>query len=258
MVAGLGEKPEQSNVAAKLRGGPGVLAHPWAMLRDRMDEEARSRVRVVHSEVDLKHWMEKLPDVEAARPGRYPCCGAAGRPSGAPVGLVGHGVRARQLLGPRWREAAPEAATVMQRRYRCRQCEAVIVVQPAEVLPRRRYAAAAIALALALYGIDKQPAPRVRRLVSPWRIVGATAAATWATLLRWDKAVRAKMLFESVRRCPTDWSLRQVAERAATTLASYAQAADRGANLVCQAVAGAAWAAMASVRCAPAGGSSTR
>jgi hypothetical protein len=116
----------------------------------------------------------------------------------------------------------------------------------------------AIALALALYGHSKKPAAQVRRDVSPWRIVGATAAATWSTLLRWAKAVRAGKLFGIVRRCPGDWTLRQVAERAAATLASYAAAPDRGADLVSQAVAGAGWSAMASFGCTEAADVSTR
>jgi transposase len=58
--------------------------------------------------------------------------------------------------------------------------------------------------------------------VSPLRIVGPTAAAGWASLRRWCRAVRARRLFQAVRALPAEAALRQVAARAATTLAAFA------------------------------------
>jgi len=96
---------------------------------------------------------------------------------------------------------------------------------PRGILHRRLYSAGAIALALALWGVTGLAPPEVRRRVSPFTIVGATAAAGWASLRRWSRAVRAWRLFPVVRALPGEASLRQVAARAATTLAAYAPGA---------------------------------
>jgi hypothetical protein len=90
------------------------------------------------------------------------------------------------------------------------------------VVRRRLYSAGAIALALAHYGVAGMAPAEVRRRVSPLRIVGPTAAAGWASLGRWARAVRARRLFPAVRALPAETTLRQVAARAATTLAAYA------------------------------------
>jgi hypothetical protein len=126
------------------------------------------------------------------------------------------------VRGPADAEAAPVPDGVLARRYRCQQCGAVITVVPAEVLPRRLYAASAIALALALFGVVGLPPGGVRARVSPWRVVGATAAARWATLRRWVDAVRGGLLWRCVRAAPPLWSRRQIAARAATTIAAHA------------------------------------
>ncbi|WP_242396385.1 hypothetical protein [Anaeromyxobacter oryzisoli] len=111
---------------------------------------------------------------------------------------------------------------LLLRRYRCQRCGSVVVVGPRGLLRRRLYSAGAVALALALYGLAALPPAEVRRRVSPLRIVGVTAAAGWASLRRWSRAVCAGRLFPVVRQLPADATLRQVAARAATTLAAYA------------------------------------
>ena len=63
---------------------------------------------------------------------------------------------------------------------------------------------------------------KVRASVSPLRIVGATAARGWASLRRWAKAVRTGALFDCVRGSGERTRLREVAARAAATLAAYA------------------------------------
>jgi hypothetical protein len=107
------------------------------------------------------------------------------------------------------------------------------------MLPRRWYSASAIALALALYGIERAAPVTVRRRVSPFRIVGYRAATGWVTLGRWAEAIRAGRLFARVRPCPGRFSRRQVAERAATTLGSRAPP-PMDASLVVRAFTGAA------------------
>jgi hypothetical protein len=119
----------------------------------------------------------------------------------------------------------PVLGGIVTRRYRCQPCGAVIAVVPAGVLRRRLYTAGAIALALALYGVIGLAPAEVRARVSPLRIVGATAAGGWASLRRWARAVRRGRLFGGVRAPAETATLRQVAARAATTLAAYAPAA---------------------------------
>ena len=100
--------------------------------------------------------------------------------------MVGHGVRERHLRGPTRVGAEPEEEVLFVRRYRCRACGAVMTVAPAQVLWRRLYATSAVVWALSLYGVTKMAAAAVRQRISPWRLVGATAAASWQTLRRWS------------------------------------------------------------------------
>ena len=140
--------------------------------------------RVVAAERDVKSWDEGLPDVEAVRPARCPCCGTAGRPAGAPLGLIGHGIRRRHQLGPSDVGERPEVAEVIVRRYRCRGCGAVVTVVPRGVAPRVRYRLAAVAWALGRWwqGVS---AAEVRREVSPFVHVGEEARRGWRSLRRW-------------------------------------------------------------------------
>jgi hypothetical protein len=156
------------------------------------------------------------------RPGRCPACDAPSRPIGGLLGLHGHGLRERHQWGPAEFGGAPAQLGILLRRYICQSCGAVVVVGPRGVVRRRLYSAGAIALALALYGIAGLAPAEVRRQVSPLRIVGPTAAAGWASLRRWSRAVRARTLFPAIRALPANATLRQVAARAATTLAAYA------------------------------------
>ena len=160
--------------------------------------------------------------MDEVRPGRCPACEAPSRPLGGAIGLHGHGLRERHQWGPATPGGLPELIGILVRRYQCQPCGAVVVVVPRGVLRRRLYSASAIALALALYGVAALAPGEVRRRVSPLRIVGATAAAGWASLRRWAGAVRGGRLFPVVRALPAEATLRQVAARTATTLAAYA------------------------------------
>jgi hypothetical protein len=100
-----------------------------------------------------------------------------------------------------------------------------VVVGPRGPIRRRLYSAAAIALALALYGVTGLAPAAVRSRMSSLRIIGPTAADGWASLRRWCRAVRVRRLFPAVRALPADATLRQVAARAATTLAACAPGA---------------------------------
>jgi hypothetical protein len=106
------------------------------------------------------------------------------------------------------------------------------------VLTRRLFSASAIALALALFGVSGQSLRRVRARISPWATVGATSAAGWVSVRRWVKAVTEGRLF-AVRAVPATWTARQVAARAATTLAARAPVGPGTGNLQADAFVGA-------------------
>lgn len=156
--------------------------------------------------------------------------------------LHGHGRRTRQLRGPPSPHASPEVQLVLVRRYLCNRCKVSSTVAPRETVTRRLYSATAIALALALFGVLGMALYKVRKKVSPWETLGATSAATWCTVPRWTDAVREGRLFK-VRRAPDGWTPRQVAARAATTLAARAPLAPGPPDIVAAAFLGAARAA---------------
>ena len=112
----------------------------------------------------------------------------ASRPVGRALVLHGHGLRTRQQLGPRTAAAPPTVLELTVRRYRCLACGCVCSVVPRGVVPRKHYSGGAIALALALWAVLRQPAPVVRAQVSPFKRVGPSAIRSWHSLLRWSRA----------------------------------------------------------------------
>ena len=141
---------------------------------------------------------------------------------GRALQIWGHGLRERQSRGPLEPLGAAVEVTIHARRYVCRPCAAVIVVVPLGVIGGRLFSAAAIGLALVLFGVVGLPLAEVRRRVSPWQHVGTSAQGSWLGLRRWVRAIRERRLFVSVRRSPARFTARQVAERAAMTLAALA------------------------------------
>jgi hypothetical protein len=137
--------------------------------------------------------------------------------------LHGHGLRVRQLQGPLTVEGAAEANDVQLRRYRCVECEAVVMVGPRGLVSRRLYSAAAIGLALALWALLGESASAVRDRVSPWSSLGDSAVTGWAALRRWTRALRQKRLWPALLRgASMDGPFRQTAETAAVRLAALA------------------------------------
>ncbi len=57
----------------------------------------RSESCLVHRAIDVNSWLRATPGVDEARPSKCPRCGAAGRPIGGPISLIGHGMRSRQI-----------------------------------------------------------------------------------------------------------------------------------------------------------------
>lgn len=173
-----------------------------------------------------------MPTVSEARPRRCTCCGVASRPTGELLAVHGHGVRARQVRGPPMVHAEATLVVIEARRYECQECGAVMMVVPREILPRMLFAASAIAMALALYGIERRSTRAIRAEVSPLREVG-TPEGGWKSLHRW--IARAPALWTCIRATASGASARMRAERAATTLAAHAA----GESLVHAAFAGA-------------------
>jgi hypothetical protein len=130
---------------------------------------------------------------------------------GEPLGLVGHGIRARQVRGSIEPGGVPAVHTVWVRRYRCRHCSATVTVIPRGCVPARHYGAGAIALAFVLYGLEGKSLTEAREQVSPWR----SSEAGWPSMFRWLDAVEGGRLFPSVRPCPSEWNAQGRAERVA-------------------------------------------
>ncbi|MDX1579644.1 MAG: hypothetical protein R3266_14255 [Gemmatimonadota bacterium] len=63
----------------------------------------------------------------------------------------------------------------------------MLVVVPRGVLPRLRYGAVAVALALAPWAVEGLPASEVRAVVSSFRVVGHDARRGWRSLRRWAR-----------------------------------------------------------------------
>jgi len=184
--------------------------------------EGRSKQRIVHSELDVKSWLDRVPGVDEVRPGRCPCCGVASRPVGGRLALHGHGVRTRQVRGPLSPDGAPTTVEILCRRYRCQCCGAVLQVVPRGVLPHRYFSGPAIAWALALFGVQHLPVPEVRRRTSPWAVVGEAAKPSWAALMRWVGAARSGRLWPGLVRPRAGDTRRAVAEHIALALGSRA------------------------------------
>ena len=187
-------------------------------------KEDRSKHAIVQSGIDVKSWHSQVPSVEVARPGQCPSCEAASRPPGGRLGLHGHGLRERQQRGPLTPGGPPTIIVLCVRRYRCAGCHAVVTVVPCGVITHRLFSGAAIADAVALFGLCRESPAVVRRKVSPWSWVGPTAAAGWASLWRWLRAIEGGRLFARLRRPAPCGTLRSVAEQAGAALAAFAPA----------------------------------
>lgn len=197
-----------------------------------MGNKIRSKSGIVRSKINVNTWLTRTPTVSEVRPARCTGCGVASRPVGGLIALHGNGVRARQVRGPPLIGAGATLVVIHARRYECQACGAVMMVVPCEILPRMLFAAPAIALALALYGLEGRSARAVRAAVSPLREVG-TPEGGWKTLYRW--IAQAPGLWACIRPATSEASTRMRAERAATTLAAHGA----GESLVHAAFAGA-------------------
>lgn len=153
---------------------------------------SQSALRIVHSEFDVKSSAAAFPPgCSASRPAVCPSCGAAGRPVGARLVIVGHGLRERTVEGPLEPGGAPVQTSVVTRRYLCRACRAVLVVVPRDVGRGSRYSLSAIAGALALWAYARRTAAETRSATSTAKVIGTASATRWASLRRWTRCALA-------------------------------------------------------------------
>jgi hypothetical protein len=136
------------------------------------------------------------------------------------LGLVGHGLRSRQVRGAI--ESGGQAAvhTLQVRRFRCRHCASTVTVVPRGCVPRRQYGAAAIALACVLYGLSGKGLDETRSQVSPWQ----STESGWPSMSRWLRAIAGGAIFPGIRPSPGAWSARRRAERVAQGVLAVAVA----------------------------------
>jgi hypothetical protein len=138
---------------------------------------------------------------------------------GGRVQMHGHGERQRTQRGPEAVGRSPVERSVEVHRYKCQKCGATVTVAPRGVVRRRLYAASAIGLALALFGIQVESALAVQKAIAPMASARDPAeGATWSTLRRWAHEAKAGTLVAEAPACPETFTLRQAAERTATTL----------------------------------------
>lgn len=131
--------------------------------------------------------------------------------------IVGHGLVRRQVRGPIEPGGPPQQIDLVLRRYRCRRCDAVLMVGPRGLVPGRWYGAGAMAGAMASYARGATTSA-ARAATSPAGRTGASSTERWITLVRWLDAAERGELFavRGLERMPR----RVVAEQVALALAA--------------------------------------
>ena len=146
----------------------------------------KADTRLIYSVISVNSWADFVPDVEACRPSHCLGCGQTAYKTNGRLRLHGHGLRSRGIWGPAKAEAEPAMWDIWVRRYLCVDCGVCLTVLPAGLKRAYRYSLSAIAMALTLWALWRRPARRVRDLVSPQRLVGASEPARWRSLRRDD------------------------------------------------------------------------
>ena len=105
-------------------------------------------------------------------------------------------------------EGLPTTVVLACRRYRCTTCDAVLLVVPRGVAPRKHYGYAAVAMALALWLLVGEPVREVRRRVCAWQVTHERTS-TWPTLGRWRHAFGEGFAQVAMGRAPPHVSTRE-------------------------------------------------
>ncbi len=90
----------------------------------------------------------------------------------------------RQARGPPRPDGDASTRDLRCRTYECQDCGAVMRVVPPEMIERKHFTGAAIAMAFALWGLRGKSAAEVRGRVNDWKRTGPSARG-WASLTRW-------------------------------------------------------------------------
>jgi len=144
----------------------------------------------------------------------------ASRPVGKALNLHGHGQRERQVRGPMQPGSPPIQVLLTLRRYLCRSCGATLTVGPRGLLTGRLFSAAAVALALCLWGLEKLRQAQVYAQVNCWRRPQEQAAHPWRQLGRWARGIVQRRLFRDLLPGPPPPAPQEVAARAAAALSA--------------------------------------
>jgi len=113
-------------------------------------------------------------------------------------------------------DGPPTTVVLACRRYRCTECDAVLLVVPRGVPPRKHYGFAAIAMALALWLVVEAPVREVRRRICAWQLT-RESTSSWPTLRRWRRAFGETFAQVAMGRAPPHGEAR---ERAALAFAA--------------------------------------
>lgn len=138
------------------------------------------------------------------------------------------------MLGPPAPGDAPEALTLLLRRYRCTRCEAVVTVAPRGVLYRLLYSGLAVALALSLWVTEGMASWRIRGRTSPRRGADSEREHGWRAVSRWshdaDRWWRWLRLDPGGSRARARHIVQQLAGRAVSATGSVTDLALEGAR----------------------------
>lgn len=177
-----------------------------------------------------------LAAVGVLRPDHCPKCACAAFSTEGRINIQGHGVVRRHQRGPPRPGEPAEDVTLLIRRYRCKPCRAVIRVVPSSATARKHFSGAAIAAALALWGLCGQTAAKVREVVNDRSTDGE---AGWSSLSRWARALSAGTLFPELNLRGVAGTARALAAKAASVLCGWAPPPCRESPRDHQAFAGA-------------------
>lgn len=150
--------------------------------------------------------------------------------------IHGHGIVWGYPRGPASPGGSAQQTKTPVRRFQCQACDAVIRVVQACATARKHFTGAAIASALALWGLCGLSAGQVRKLVNDRQTDGE---AGWTSLSRWADGIVGGTLFPELGLRGIAGSALAVAAKAASILCGWAPPAAREAPREHQAFAGA-------------------
>ena len=166
-------------------------------------KENRGNAGVVRFAGDVNSWPGS---VGVMRPDHCPKCKCPAFGGDGGINVQGHGLGRRGQRGPPAPEEPAGNWNFRIRRYRCELCGAVIQVEPSSSTARKHFSGAAIAMALALWGLVRRSAAEVRKVVNDRSTDGV---AGWTSLRRWAQGITDGTLFPELGLCGVKGLLRE-------------------------------------------------